>query len=104
MGSRKTVSIGDLGRIVGGATPSTKIRENWDGDIPWLRILRITISATSQEESAISHNKDMKAALLKYCLRELFFSARELQLVISLLLKTPFAQIKVLNQLSQMMK
>ena len=36
MGSRKTVSIGDLGRIVGGATPSTKIRENWDGDIPWL--------------------------------------------------------------------
>ena len=36
MGFRKTVSIGDLGKIVGGATPSTKIQENWDGDIPWL--------------------------------------------------------------------
>lgn len=36
MGFRKTVSIGDLGKIVGGATPSTKIQENWNGDIPWL--------------------------------------------------------------------
>ena len=28
--------LGDVGTIVGGGTPSTKISEYWDGDIPWL--------------------------------------------------------------------
>lgn len=28
--------IEDIGEVVGGATPSTKEAEYWDGDIPWL--------------------------------------------------------------------
>lgn len=28
--------IGDLGKVVGGATPSTKDPSFWDGDLPWL--------------------------------------------------------------------
>jgi len=32
----KTARLGDLGAISGGSTPSTKIPEYWDGDIPWL--------------------------------------------------------------------
>ena len=31
-----TATIADIGKVVGGATPSTKKPENWDGDIPWL--------------------------------------------------------------------
>lgn len=30
------VKIKDIGEIVGGATPSTKEKENYDGDIPWI--------------------------------------------------------------------
>lgn len=30
------VKLGDLGTVVGGATPSTKDPGNWNGDIPWL--------------------------------------------------------------------
>lgn len=37
MGSKRiTVALGQLGEIVGGATPSTKKSEYWSGDIPWL--------------------------------------------------------------------
>src|SRR5690349_20579744 len=32
----KTVKLGDLGKISGGGTPSTKVGEYWGGDIPWL--------------------------------------------------------------------
>ena len=37
MGEWKTCTIGDLGTVVGGATPSTKRTENYDGGtIPWI--------------------------------------------------------------------
>ena len=37
MGNWKTCTIGDLGTVVGGATPSTKNTENYDGGtIPWI--------------------------------------------------------------------
>jgi len=37
MGNWKTCTIGDLGAVVGGATPSTKKTENYDGgSIPWI--------------------------------------------------------------------
>lgn len=36
MSSRVLKKIGELGQVVGGATPSTKKDEFWDGDIPWL--------------------------------------------------------------------
>ena len=37
MGNWKTCTIGDLGKVVGGATPSTKNSENYDGGtIPWI--------------------------------------------------------------------
>lgn len=37
MGNWKTCTIGDLGRVVGGATPSTKEAENYDGGtIAWI--------------------------------------------------------------------
>ena len=37
MGNWKTCTIGDLGRVVGGATPSTKKAENYDGGtIAWI--------------------------------------------------------------------
>ena len=37
MGSWKTCTIGDLGTVVGGATPSTKKNENYDGGtISWI--------------------------------------------------------------------
>lgn len=37
MGKWKTCTIGDLGAVVGGATPSTKKVENYDGGtIPWI--------------------------------------------------------------------
>lgn len=32
----KTVKIGDLGQVVGGATPSTKDPKNYSGNIPWI--------------------------------------------------------------------
>src|SRR5574341_908315 len=32
----KMTKLGDLGEISGGGTPSTKISEYWNGDIPWL--------------------------------------------------------------------
>jgi type I restriction enzyme S subunit len=32
----KTVKLGEVGRIVGGATPSTKVSENYGGDISWI--------------------------------------------------------------------
>ena len=28
--------IGDLGKVIGGATPSTKDPSFWDGDVPWI--------------------------------------------------------------------
>lgn len=28
--------LGDVAQIVGGATPSTKVPEYWDGDVPWI--------------------------------------------------------------------
>ena len=37
MGSRRIlVRLDQLGNVVGGATPSTKKPEYWDGDIPWI--------------------------------------------------------------------
>lgn len=36
MGSRVSKRIDELGTVVGGATPSTKHAEYWDGEIPWL--------------------------------------------------------------------
>ena len=37
MGNWKTCTIKDLGKVVGGATPSTKKAENYDGGtIPWI--------------------------------------------------------------------
>lgn len=37
MGNWKTCTIGDLGKVIGGATPSTKKAENYDGgNIPWI--------------------------------------------------------------------
>ncbi len=37
MGSWKICTLGDLGTIVGGATPSTKNKKNYDGGIiPWI--------------------------------------------------------------------
>lgn len=37
MGEWIECTIGDLGRVVGGATPSTKVAENYkDGTIPWI--------------------------------------------------------------------
>lgn len=30
------VQISDIGEVVGGGTPSTKVDEYWDGDIPWI--------------------------------------------------------------------
>ena len=37
MGKWKTCTIGDLGTIVGGATPSTKNPDNYDGgSIAWI--------------------------------------------------------------------
>jgi type I restriction enzyme S subunit len=32
----KTYKLSEIGTIVGGATPSTKVAENYDGDIPWI--------------------------------------------------------------------
>ena len=32
----KSCKIGDLGKIFSGGTPSTKIKEYWDGDLNWL--------------------------------------------------------------------
>ena len=34
--NRITVRLGQLGEVVGGATPSTKNPDYWNGDIPWL--------------------------------------------------------------------
>ena len=31
-----TYKIGDLSTVVTGGTPSTKISNYWDGDIPWM--------------------------------------------------------------------
>lgn len=31
-----STTIGDIGTVVGGGTPSTKIPEYWNGDIPWI--------------------------------------------------------------------
>lgn len=36
MGDWKKVRLSDLGQIVGGATPSTKREEYYNGDIPWI--------------------------------------------------------------------
>ena len=36
MGKWKTCTIADLGTVVGGATPSTKKAENYDGTIAWI--------------------------------------------------------------------
>ncbi len=37
MGSKRImVSIGEIGEVVGGATPSTKNPQYWDGDIKWI--------------------------------------------------------------------
>ena len=37
MGSNwKTAALAEIGTVIGGATPSTKEPNNWDGDIPWL--------------------------------------------------------------------
>lgn len=37
MASKRTkVKIKELGKVVGGATPSTRNPENWEGSIPWL--------------------------------------------------------------------
>ena len=30
------VKLGDIGKVISGGTPSTKIAEYWDGDIPWI--------------------------------------------------------------------
>lgn len=32
----KSCKIGDLGKIFSGGTPSTKIKEYWDGNLNWL--------------------------------------------------------------------
>ena len=32
----KTYKLSEIGTVVGGATPSTKVAENYDGDIPWI--------------------------------------------------------------------
>lgn len=37
MSEWKTCALGDIGKIVGGATPSTKYKDNYtDGTIPWI--------------------------------------------------------------------
>lgn len=36
MGNWKTCTIGDLGAVIGGATPSTKKAENYGGTISWI--------------------------------------------------------------------
>lgn len=36
LNSRIVKRIGDIGVVVGGATPSTKVKHYWDGRIPWL--------------------------------------------------------------------
>ena len=36
MGSRVIKRIEEIGEVIGGATPSTKVPRYWDGDIPWL--------------------------------------------------------------------
>src|SRR6266704_5075199 len=35
-GDWRTSTLGEVARIVSGSTPDTKVRENWDGDIPWI--------------------------------------------------------------------
>ena len=35
-GDWKVSKIGDVCEVIGGGTPSTKIDEYWDGDIPWI--------------------------------------------------------------------
>ena len=51
----KILKIGDLGRICGGGTPSTKISEYWGSDIPWVtpgeisQINNIFISTTERK-------------------------------------------------------
>ncbi len=32
----KSYKLSEIGTVVGGATPSTKVAENYDGDIPWI--------------------------------------------------------------------
>ncbi|MDE7105499.1 MAG: restriction endonuclease subunit S, partial [Ruminococcus sp.] len=32
----KKVKLGEICEIIGGGTPSTKIPEYWNGDIPWI--------------------------------------------------------------------
>ena len=32
----KKVKLGEVAEIVGGGTPKTKIKEYWNGDIPWI--------------------------------------------------------------------
>jgi len=34
--------LGEVGRITGGSTPSTKVTEYWNGDIPWLTPSEVT--------------------------------------------------------------
>ena len=53
--TRIKCTLADLGEVVGGATPSTKKQEFWDGDIPWLCPKDLT-NCTSRYVSRGSRN------------------------------------------------
>ena len=36
VGEWREVTLGEIAEVVGGSTPSTKVLDNFDGDIPWL--------------------------------------------------------------------
>ena len=55
MKTRIKCTLADLGEVVGGATPSTKKQEFWDGDIPWLCPKDLT-NCTSRYVSRGSRN------------------------------------------------
>ncbi|NUM72680.1 MAG: restriction endonuclease subunit S, partial [Ignavibacteriaceae bacterium] len=38
MGEWKEYRLSEIIEIYGGGTPDTKVREYWDGEIPWLSV------------------------------------------------------------------
>lgn len=47
-------SLGELGRWVGGGTPSTSVAEYWDGDIPWVSPKDMKVERLADAEDHVS--------------------------------------------------
>ena len=99
----KEYKLGDIGTVVGGATPSTKEVSNYDGNIPWITpkdLANHNSRYISRGERMISQ-KGMIVVLAECYPQIAFCFPHEHPLDMLLLPMVNYVQIKVLKVLFQ---